>query len=68
MSHLLFFKFRGTIKNFGNKLTLFQIIVKLSLLKFTFLKKYKKDHFFEFLDNARGWYILHKSQNKGLFS
>ena len=55
MSHELFFKLQGTIMNLGNKLTVFQI-------KFKLFKKYKKVHFFiEFLDNARGWYILHKS-------
>ena len=65
MSHLLFFKFQGTIKNLGNKLTLFQIIVKLSLLKFTFFKKYKKDHFLSFLIMYVGgiYFINHKTKD-----
>ena len=43
--------------------------MKLSLLKFTIFKTYKKDHnlLFEFLDNARGWYILHNHNTKDYF-
>ena len=41
--------------NLGNKLTVFQITVceTVGTKIYTFL--------FELLDNARGWYILHKS-------
>ena len=46
MSRQLFFKLQGTIINLGNKLTVFRITLKLSLLKLTLFKNYKKVHFF----------------------
>ena len=42
MSRQLFFKLQGTIINLGNKLTVFRITLKLSLLKLTLFKNYKK--------------------------
>ena len=56
MSHYFFFKIQGTIINLGNKSTVFQIIVCE-----TVATKRRINFLFEFFDNARGWYILHKS-------
>ena len=55
--------------NLGNKLTLFQITICQTIVtKIHFLKNTRRFTFlFEFLNNARGWYILHKSLNKGIF-
>ena len=50
--------------NLGNKLTVFPITVSVTVVTkiYTLEKNIRKFSFlFEFLDNACGWHILHKS-------